>query len=115
MSRRRRKPPRNPISMPLAVVSSASVVIVGLCVAFGLDELLDGIAIPLLLICMLFVIVYTGFAIAQGRIAIVGHVGQIYHFERASEPIVFWWLALAYLGTCGASAAYLAARSIGLA
>ena len=110
MTRRVGKPPRNPVAKPLTIVALATLAIVGIAAIFGLDAFMNRIVEPLLLACALTVIVYTAFALHLGWIATVGHVGQIHHFQRDKEPIMFWLLALLYLGLSGPTAWYMATR-----
>lgn len=102
------KPPRNPVARWLAIASVATMAIVGVAAIFGLDALMDFTAKPLLLACALLVIAYTAFALKDGWIATVGHVGQIFHYQRDKEPVLFWLLVVLYLGLAGPTAWYMA-------
>lgn len=113
MAKRSGKPPRNPAARWLAVVGFTTLGVVLLAVVFGLDGVMDRVAIPLLLACSLMVIVYTAFALASGWIATIGHVGQIYHYRRDKEPILFWLLVVLYLGLAGPTAGYMVSLLLG--
>lgn len=108
MSRRRGKPPGNPAARPLSVIAIATLLICGTAAAFDLDAVLAWTAKPLVLLCMLAVIAYTAVAIHLGWIAVIGHLGRVEHYERARQPVMFWTLALVYLGVCGSTAGYMA-------
>ncbi len=110
MNRTVGKPPRNPVAKPLAIMALTTLAIVGIAALFGLDAFMKRMVEPLLLASALTVIVYTAFALQLGWIATVGHVGQIHHFQRDKEPIVFWLLAVLYLGLAGPTAWYMATR-----
>lgn len=108
----RRRPPRNPISRPLAWLSATTLVIAGGAAALDGQAVFNWIARPLLLTCALAVIAYTVQALRLGWIATVGAVGQIYHYRRSDEPVLFWLLAVLYLGLAIPSAAYLVSMMI---
>ncbi|MBY6203812.1 hypothetical protein [Halomonas denitrificans] len=103
----RKRPPRNPAGRPLAAIAFTTLGLLGIAAAFGLDAVLDWTASPLLILCALALIVYTAFALHSGWIATVGYRGQIDHFERSREPVIYWMLVLLYLGLAGPTAAYL--------
>jgi hypothetical protein len=108
MARRSRKPPGNPAVRWLALAAFTTLLVAGGSAVFGWESALAWTVRPLLLACMVMVIVYSAFAIHLGWIATVGPVGQVYHVERSREPILFWFLALMYLGLAGPTAWYMA-------
>ena len=97
----------------LAVAAFTTLGIVGISAAFGFEALMDRTARPLLLICAVLVIVYTGAAVYLGWISAIGYVGQIYHYERNKEPALFWMLVILYLGLAGPTAWYMAVLLLG--
>jgi hypothetical protein len=109
MTRRVRssKPPRNPVSRWLAIAAFTTLGVVGVAAVFGLDELMERTALPLGILCSLLVIVYTAWSLNLGWIATIGHVGQVHHFQRAKEPILFWLLVVLYLVLAVPTATYM--------
>jgi len=114
MSKRRRKPPRNPISRPLAVFSCATLLTIGLGAWLGHETVVRPLAVPMVLGCMLLGSIYTAFAIRQGWIGIVNHLGRIDHFEKRIEPIRFWIVAMSYLALALPSAIYMSLLLAGI-
>ena len=91
--------------------------VIKLIVAGGLALLdwqraLDWTARPLLLACALAVIAYTAQALHLGWIATIGGVGQIYHYRRTDEPVLYWLLVGLYLVMAVPTAVYLARELI---
>ena len=107
MPKRRRKPPRNPISRPLAVFSCATLLTIGLGVWLGHESVVRPLAVPMVLGCMLLASIYTVFAIGHGWIGIVDHLGRIHHFEKGIEPIRFLIVAGVYLALALPTAIYM--------
>jgi len=95
--------PRNPLSLPLAVFSTVSLLTTGAAAILSLDSLMAWIAVPILLGASALLVMYTAFAIRLGWIASVGHAGQVYHCERAQQPICYWLLAVIYLTVSGSA------------
>lgn len=108
MARRSRKPPRNPVARYLAIVGLTALVALGGSALLGWDRVLDFTAKPLLMTSAATVVAYTAVAIRLGWIATVGYVGQVFHYERAREPILFWMLVVLYLGMAIPTACYMA-------
>ena len=107
------KPPRNPAARWLALVGFTTLGLVGVAAVFGLDRVMDLTAAPLLLACALMGIVYTAFALELGWIATIGHVGQIYHYQREKQPVLYWLLVVLYLGLAGPTAWYMVSLLLG--
>lgn len=107
MARRKRKPPPNPLVRPLAIVGFSTLAIVLPAALFGFDGLLGWAAKPLMLACSLLVAAYTIAAIRLGWIATIDHFGRALHYDRSREPVLFWLLAVLYLGLALPTAYYL--------
>jgi len=107
MAKRRARPPGNPIRRPLAIAAFTTLALIGVATVLGLDSVMDRAAKPLVLACAVLVIAYTGWTLYLGRIATIGHLGQVYHYGRDTQPVWFWLLALLYLGLAGPTAWYV--------
>lgn len=101
------KSPRNPASRWLAVVAFTTLGVVGVAAVLGLDGVMDLAAAPLLLACASMVIVYTAWCLYLGWIATIGPVGQVYHYQREKDPVLFWMLVALYLGLAGPTSWYM--------
>lgn len=108
----RRRPPRNPVSRPLAWLSVITLIVTGGSAFLGWQPVFDWTARPMLLACALAVIAYTAQALRLGWIATIGGVGQIYHYRRADEPVLYWLLVALYLSMAIPTAIYLARELI---
>lgn len=110
---RKARPPRNPVSRPLALAAFTTLGVVGLSAVFGLGSVLQYTALPLGMLCSALLIAYTVWGLRLGWIATVGHVGQIYHYQRAQEPILFWFLVVFYLVPSVLATAYMVTLAFG--
>ena len=91
------KIPSNAMARPLMVCAIVNLCLVGLSVIIDF-EFLSSLAIYWLPpICFMLLIGYTVMAIRLGWVATVGHLGQIFHFQRAKQPVPFWFLVGIYL------------------
>lgn len=72
----------------------------------------DGTARPLLLACALTVIAYTVQALRLGWVATIGHVGQIYHYRKSDDAVLYWLVVVLYLAMAVPSAFYLVGELI---
>ena len=106
------KIPSNPVAWPLAVCAIASLSLVGLSAVLKLDVLTTIALYWMPFLCLLLRIAYTLMAIRIGWIATVGHIGQIYHYERQKQPGLFWFLAGLYLVVSIPSAGYWLVRLV---
>jgi hypothetical protein len=114
MSNRSRpaRPPRNPISLPLAGLAVATLFVGALAMAFDGQPVILWAVKLLLLACALAAIAYTVQALRLGWIATIGGGGQVYHYRRAEEPILYWLLVVLYLALAVPTAGYLAATIV---
>lgn len=107
MARRESRPPPNPMARPLAIVAFTTLGIVGVAALADWDGALDRFAKPLLLACAVAVALYTIRAVRLGWIATIGPYGQIWHYRRRGEPILFWLLVALYLGLAVPTGGYM--------
>lgn len=103
---------QNPISRPLAWLGVITLIVAGGSAVLDWQRVFDWAARPLLLACALTVIAYTVQALRLGWIASVGSVGQIYHYRKADEPVLFWLLVVLYLLMAFPTAIYLVGQMI---
>jgi hypothetical protein len=110
MSNRSRpaRPPRNAISMPLAWLAVTTLFVGALAMAFDGQPVILWAVQLLLLACALAAIAYTVQALRLGWIATIGGAGQVYHYRRADEPVLYWLLVVLYLALSVPTAGYLA-------
>lgn len=106
------RPPRNPFSRPLAWLGVITLIVAGGSAVLDWQQVLDWTARPLLLASALAVIAYTAQALKLGWIATIGGAGQVYHYRRADEPVLYWLLVVLYLAMALPSAIYLAGEMI---
>ncbi|MEM7279600.1 MAG: hypothetical protein AAF385_15920 [Pseudomonadota bacterium] len=91
------KIPSNPLAWPLAICAITNLALVGLSAVLNLHALSTLAVYWMPLLSLLLLIVYSLMAIRIGWIATVGHIGQIYHYERRKQPGFFWFLTGLYL------------------
>ena len=113
MSRNRHpRPPRNPVSLPLAGLAAATLLVGALAMAFDEQPVMQWAVRSLLLACALAAIAYTVQALRLGWIAAIGGGGQVYHYRRADEPVLYWLLVVLYLALTVPTAWYLASEMV---
>ena len=106
------RPPRNPISLPLAWLAVSTLFVGALAMAFDGQPAVTWAVKLQLLACALAAIAYTVQALRLGWIATVGGAGQVYHYRRADEPVLYWLLVVLYLALSIPTAWYLAATIV---
>ncbi|MGE5180974.1 MAG: hypothetical protein ACM31C_02885 [Acidobacteriota bacterium] len=106
------RPPRNPVSLPLAGLAIATLFVGVLAMAFDGQPVMRWAVRSLLLACALAAIAYTVQALRLGWIATIGGAGQVYHYRRADEPVLYWVLVVLYLALSLPTAWYLAGEMV---
>lgn len=106
MSQSSRRPPRNPLAWPLAWLGMA-LLVCGAAIGLNWTGEWAWVARPLLLANALVVLAYTGFALRQGWIATISSRGQVQHFQRRKQPVIYWLLVTFYLALALPTAIYL--------
>jgi len=99
--------PSNPFSWPLAIAGFLTLLLIWLSTLMD-REWFSYLAIRLMpFACMLLLLAYTLTGLLLGWIACVGHIGQVYHYQRSQSPVGFWTLILVYLAVSVPAAFYL--------
>lgn len=106
------RPPRNAISLPLAWLVVSTLFVGALAMAFDGQPVMQWAVKLLLLACALAAIAYTVQALRLGWIATIGGAGQVYHYRRADEPVLYWLLVVFYLALSVPTAWYLAGEVV---
>ena len=104
------RPPRNAISLPLVWLAVSTLFVGALAMVFDEQPVMQWAVKSLLLASALAAIAYTVQALRLGWIATIGGAGQVYHYRRADEPVLYWLLVVLYLTLSVPTAGYLAAE-----
>lgn len=113
MARRPANVPKNRFETPLAIAGSTTLILAGIAAVFDLWRTLGWLLMAMMLLCLVFLVLYTLIAIGNGWIIVIGHLGQVHHVQRFKAPIFFWLIVGLYSGVSFPAAWYLLGRVFG--
>ena len=103
MARKRKRDPKTPynfLTKPLLVVWISGLGFVGIVTLTDNQAMLSGIILPLVLLLGLATLAWTIQCWRLGCVAMVGNMGQVYHYHRKHGPVGFYLVMLLYAFGC---------------